>query len=412
MGSLDRVDAWPSGAPRRLAGWAFDVDAGAAPVQVRLEIDGVVGGAVNAVGTRKDLLAVVGSTDHGYLLEVPALAPGAHTIKVVALDYPTGHATVLGTRSITVGPSAFGAVDVFSMTQGIRGWALDPAMGSAPIQVCLELDGRMLPAVTASGTRNDLVSHFGSADHGFNIARPKVPFGPHTYAVYALGAGGQKTLIGSKTEVALPPVGSLDIATANRIGGWGMDPNSPQAAGRIRIDIDGQAYRTLETAILRGDLASFGPGKYGFEIIPPALGPGTHRVTMYVIDDGSDIAIPLMERTIAVAGSVNRTPIGSVDVLSAGMIGGWVVDPDAQNDAVEVQIRVDGVVAQTLMATSNRPDLAMFLWSGAHGFGLPLPGADGLAAGTHLVEVFALDKQTLAPTLLGKGEITVGAVVS
>src|SRR6185312_17214034 len=93
VGSLDLVNVWPSGAPQTVFGWAFDLDApggGAGPVQVRLDVDGTEGVPVNATLPRADLQAAVGSTNHGFLLTAPALAAGTHTLRVVALDIPTG----------------------------------------------------------------------------------------------------------------------------------------------------------------------------------------------------------------------------------------------------------------------------------------------------------------------------------
>jgi hypothetical protein len=407
IGRIDLVQNWPSGAPRTIYGWAFDTDYGSQPIQVRLDVDGVHGQPILAALDRSDLTKVIGSSAHGFGIDVPPLAPGSHTLQLVALDYPSGADTLLATRNVNITATAFGSVDLLSINKGIYGWAFDPALGTSPVTVRLTIDGNPTPAVSASDTRPDLISHFGSADHGFSIAPRLVPFGIHRYDVWAIGAAGKAKLIGSKTEKAVPPLGALDDASTSWIGGWAMDPNSPAAAGSIRIDIDGTTYRTLSTTIPRPGLAPLGSGNFGFELMTPQLSAGNHVISLYAIDDQSGYPIKVAQRLLVVPPSFNRTPIGSLDVLNpAGLVSGWAIDPDAQNDPVQIQFSIDGSVSQTIAADTTRPDLGTFFSSSAHGYSFNLASLlASLTPGPHRIEVFALDLQTSQPILLGSGAL-------
>src|SRR4051812_30082577 len=137
IGSLDLVSTLPNGAPTTLFGWAFDADAaggGAGAVQVRLDVDGTKGTAAPANLSRSDLQPVLGSSAHAFQLRAPTLATGKHTLKVVALDIPTGTATVIGTRTVSIGSTAFGFVNGFTPTE-VFGWAFDSGLGAQPANV-------------------------------------------------------------------------------------------------------------------------------------------------------------------------------------------------------------------------------------------------------------------------------------
>jgi uncharacterized protein YkwD len=125
--------------PREIRGWAYDADtdnSGAGAVMVRLDVDGVAGTPVAADGDRPDLLNALGSSHHGFVLNVPVLGSGIHTLKVVAIDTPTGVETVLGTRTVGVSGVPLGHVDNLSVEKGITGWAYDADAG-AGAALCL-----------------------------------------------------------------------------------------------------------------------------------------------------------------------------------------------------------------------------------------------------------------------------------
>jgi hypothetical protein len=70
-----------------IAGWAFDADAGATAIKVRITIDGT-STDINADQTRNDLIAAVGSANHGFSF-APNLGPGSHAVTVAAIDPTT-----------------------------------------------------------------------------------------------------------------------------------------------------------------------------------------------------------------------------------------------------------------------------------------------------------------------------------
>jgi subtilisin family serine protease len=84
----------------RVAGWAFSSRAGAAPIAVRVVINGRVYGSFPAAAPRPDLESQLGSANHGYDVQIDPAAFGRvwNVVRVWAIDPLTGRATLLGTR--------------------------------------------------------------------------------------------------------------------------------------------------------------------------------------------------------------------------------------------------------------------------------------------------------------------------
>ena len=59
-----------------ISGWAFDADAGAGAVQVRMDIDRVLGRVITADLDRPDLASTLGSGDHGFSFDLAGLPVG------------------------------------------------------------------------------------------------------------------------------------------------------------------------------------------------------------------------------------------------------------------------------------------------------------------------------------------------
>jgi hypothetical protein len=411
VGSLDAVITWPNGMPFQVQGWAFDADQGpngANPVTVRLDIDGFPALTQQATVTRPDLLPVVGSAAHGYAFTVSPLAPGNHTLRVVASDQPFGTEVVLGTRTVTVQSGAFGVLDTFDAVNGIRGWAFDPVLSTASLPIRVDIDGAAVTTQNATGIRQDLLPFFGSVNHGFSIAIPQLSQGPHTISVVALSLAGAPTVLGSFVQTPPgPPFGTLDVANENLIGGWAADPDTLSTGTRVRIDIDGAPFRTLTTDIQRPDLAQFGPGPFGFQFNTPLLGAGQHTVQMFAIDSPTGNAVLIGQNTFSVGA---RAPIGNVDLITATTVTtqlfGWALDPDVPGQPVQIRINIDGFTVLNATAAAERPDLAPIFGTSAHGFAVTLAP---LSFGSHLIEVFGIDVQTSVPTLLKSSTVTVSA---
>lgn len=93
-----QADSLPSGyvdhvSADVIAGWAYDADSGAEPIEVELWVDGQVQGRVLANRARQDLVPVVApEASHGYSFPAPALiGDGAfHVVRVFAVNSPTG----------------------------------------------------------------------------------------------------------------------------------------------------------------------------------------------------------------------------------------------------------------------------------------------------------------------------------
>jgi hypothetical protein len=410
MGSFDVVTTWPNGMPFQVQGWAFDADLGPNgrnPVTVRLDVDGFPVLAQQANVPRPDLVNVVGSAEHGYSFTLGPLAPGTHSLRVVAIDQPFGTEVPLGTKTATVQPGVFGVVESFDITKGVTGWAFDPVLSTASVLIRVDVDGRQVATQPANGVREDLVPFFGSANHGFRIALPQLSIGPHTVDVYGLPLTGPPTLLASfGASPPGPPFGHLDAADENIIGGWAADPDNLSVPTRVRIDIDGVTFQTLTTNIQRPDLVRVGPAPYGFQINTPLLGVGSHTVQVFVIDIPTGIAVPLGQNSFTLG---PRPPFGSVDVINANavitQIFGWAIDPDAPSQPVQVIVKVNGLQVVSGSASAERPDLLPVYGTSAHGYGVSFAP---LSPGSHLVEVYALDLTTAMPALLKRQTVSVG----
>jgi hypothetical protein len=128
------------------------------------------------------------------------------------------------------------------------------------------------------------------------------------------------------------------------------------------------------------------------------LAPGT---TYYYRVQAVDLAGDSGFSNIASA-TTGIAPTGSFRDVNATEIAGWAFDDNTPGAAVTVQIDVDGAQVGTATASGDRPDLLPVVGSADHGFTYTLPA---LSVGLHLVDVYALDTTTAAPTLLGTLEI-------
>jgi hypothetical protein len=68
-----------------LSGWAFDADAGAAPIQILYQIDDLEPVLVMANVVRPDLQSTLKSKNHGFVVNL-SLGEGEHLVKVWAVD--------------------------------------------------------------------------------------------------------------------------------------------------------------------------------------------------------------------------------------------------------------------------------------------------------------------------------------
>ncbi len=87
---------------RRVTGWAFSQQAGAAPVAVRLWINGRLIGTSWAKVRRPQLVNAFGSGNHGFSIAISRrmFHRGLNEVRVEALDPTTGVATTIGVRTV------------------------------------------------------------------------------------------------------------------------------------------------------------------------------------------------------------------------------------------------------------------------------------------------------------------------
>jgi hypothetical protein len=86
----------------RVTGWAYSERAGAAPIQVRVVINGQVIGEYTASLNRPGLRRALGSVHHGYSIALrrAMFQRGWNELRVEAFDPVSGQSTLIGVRAI------------------------------------------------------------------------------------------------------------------------------------------------------------------------------------------------------------------------------------------------------------------------------------------------------------------------
>jgi hypothetical protein len=291
FGALDRADPAPAGV--RVQGWAIDPDVDG-PIQVHVYVGGV-GTPILANSVRPDIgvaFPAFGAT-HGFDAVVPG-PPGRQQLAVYAIN-DSGPNKLVAARSVDVlSGSPLGSVDVVQAGPGtirVAGWVLDPDT-SGPIQAHVYLDGVGTPVV-ADIPRPDVGAAFPGygAVHGFDVTLPAVA-GWRQVCVYGIDVGpGDNKLLGCRMVlVGGDPFGAVDVASVTggilTVSGWAIDPDTAAPIG-VHVYIDG-AGRAITANASRPDLAAafpaYGPS-HGFSA-SFGVGPGTHQVCIYAIDEG------------------------------------------------------------------------------------------------------------------------------
>jgi hypothetical protein len=386
-----------------IAGWAIDDDSPATPTRINILIDGTTVLSQLADKPRNDLKAFLGSANHAYAFTLPALSIGFHRVDVYAVDNTAG-VVLLGSRTINTNQLAFGYVDTVNATT-ISGWAMDPNDFNRAIQVRYDIDGVAPQFTTAGLDRPDLHPPFPATNHGFSITLPQLAAGVHTVHVYAVDPDNLAlTPLASRNLVVTPPpgqhlpIGSLDIATSNRIAGWAYDQDIGPSPLQVRIDVDGITGTPTPAAAPRPDLvARFGASHLGFDIRNIGLSAGPHRIDLYALDNAADTPVLIASRIIN-----NALNFGFVESLTAARISGWAYAQAAPGHQATLRIDIDGLPGATLLADDPKPAVAATLGGPNFGFSVPLPK---VAPGLHVVRVWLLDPVTDSLLLLRTGKI-------
>ena len=301
FGYIDILDGY------QVVGWAFDREAGSGPVRVRVDIDNQQPFMTLASNNRPDLQSYLGSTNHGYSFIMPRLTTGTHTITVWAADSSDSGLVMLGQKQLTYVDTAsvhmpYGNLEVLNSSV-VAGWAYDADAGAAPINVRVDIDGTAGVPFSANYFRQDLQNYLGSGAHGWAMSLASLSAGAHRVDVYMIDAGtGTPVLLASRMLNNAAPYGNVEGLTSQYVVGWAFSPGLGSAAATIRVDIDGMFGALTSASTARADLTPVvGSPNHGFLAMLPQMSPGTHRVTVYVLDPFSLAPKVLADQSVNVA---------------------------------------------------------------------------------------------------------------
>ncbi len=183
----------------QVVGWAWDPDAPGTPTAVDVYVDGLYSKTGTANITRTDLQNVIGSTDHGFAIDLPALSFGTHKIDLYAAESQGNVSTLIGSKTVT-NLQPLGMAEQITAT-GVKGWAVDPDRLDAAMEIDVYVNGALVQTVAAGDTRNDLLPYFNSANHGFSMTfTSPLSSGQNQIDVYAKDTNnGLLIAIGSKS---------------------------------------------------------------------------------------------------------------------------------------------------------------------------------------------------------------------
>ena len=344
----------------------------------------------------------------------------------------------------------FDAADVDQLTgeTTVGGWAADWSAPKTALKVQVYVDGKLIQSGTADKNRDDIakISGLGGA-HGF-YEKFTVEPGTHKIEVYAVNidaagkeVGTGNTLIGTKTvmrasaerldgtyniALASEPNYMLDVNGASTVSDANIQlfqkNNAACQMFAIRLTSDG--YYTI-TAVHSGqavDIANNGTadgtnirqhpengsdaqkflimknadGSYTFvgktsgKCMDAQGGKGGNGVNiqLYTANGTSAQKFKLIPAEAAPQGGLDEvTPSHSTSEI---IVGGWAADYNAPKSAIQVQVYLDGKLAQTLTADKNRNDIGknMPALGSAHGYYVKLPVQSAMM---HKVEVYAVN---------------------
>jgi hypothetical protein len=205
FGNLEHT--WTGPGTIRVQGWVLDPD-DTGPVQVQVEVDGVVVTTATADVPRPDVAAVYPGYGpvHGFVIDVPA-GNGLRLVRVTALNIGPGTPVVLGVRQLQVGGNPLGNFEDVVVAYGrvaVAGWAIDPDT-AGPTDVHVYIDGTLAVVGTANQSRPDVAAAFPlyGPNHGFSVSTP-ITRGRHEVCVFAInqGPGTDNPLLACRTVTA------------------------------------------------------------------------------------------------------------------------------------------------------------------------------------------------------------------
>lgn len=395
-GVIGSVDAGTSAA---ITGWAYDVDLGSSPAQVRALIGATVVSTATANVTRADLAAGLGSADHGYSLTLNPndLSNGGNLVTVQVQDSPGAEWVTIGSVGVY---RPFGYVDVATTTT-VSGWAVDFDVDAAPVEVQVFLDGVLNQTVTANLSRPDLIPGLGSEFFGYSATLTGVTAGFHRVDVFAKDTQNNDLVLIDSRQLNnnSSPIGAVDVVDESNISGWAFDADAGSAPIFVVYQIDSFVPQTAQASGNRADLTPVvGSPLHGFNISLPKLTTGLHNIQVWALDPLTLEKVSLTSTQINVAAGGDARPLGALDVVNGSNLTGWAWDADSGSTAIQVRVKVDGTTLGTYTANTTRSDLNALLGSTDHGFSIAV---GPYAAGARIIEVFAINPETSDEILIG-----------
>jgi hypothetical protein len=399
----------------RVGGFALRRDS-AAPVTVRLEIDGATAGTATADQPRPDMADRWGAlgANHGFQFVLPVTLSMQR-----ACVFEQSTDTLIGCRALNPVTPPFGD---FSSAVGatgppridIGGWAIDPD-DPTPSPLHVYVDGTFTSTIWTSVARPDVKASYPryGTNQGFAATIPTT-LGAHTVCVYAINVpAGAHTPLGCRSvavgvvDVNVPR-GSLDVVRVESgevsVQGWALDADTTGAIP-VHVYADGALVAPIFADLDRPDIAAAFPGSgaaHGFAT-RLRLAPGAHTICTYAINNNLIGPNTLLGcRVVDVPVPNLAGPAGSFDLaaefLQLIIVAGWAADPDT-GAPIPVHVYVDGAF-HSVTADQPRVDVGRVI--PAFGPSRGFVGAIGAAPGAHQVCAYAINDNLVGPhRLLG-----------
>ncbi len=344
-------------------GWAYDPDAPAASIIVRIEdekgtIYSSVANAVHtSINTSRNLTG-----NHGIYHPFPAsLKDGvAHTFRAYGVDTTTGAkvafvqppktmtcvAPVPTTPNITAGlvtiPATVIAGTPITLSSAITnsgsattgGFPViffvysQPASGGGTL---INLPGQGSPALGAGATRTITQSHTFATAGAYSVRLCVNKLGQYTSTPESNNCGPWKDVAvradpssstTTTTTLNILPKGNVEASNCTFFQGWTYDPNASSTSIGVVVK-EGETTRLTGTAnLIRSDVNTQRgiTGNHGFSILTPAsLKDGiTHTLRVYGVDtDGTSLGELFSNpRTVTCAATTTATTTAQVQILN------------------------------------------------------------------------------------------------
>lgn len=257
----------------------------------------------------------------------------------------------------------------------VTGYAYDWKKPDLVVTVDVYVDGFLVKSVQANqkrASKSPLYSQKGFASGPLEALKDGVK---HTVQVFARlaaedGEGASVVeLAGSPRTFggATVPVGRIEQVTGGTVIGWVLDPGQPSKPLEVELLWDGQSQGVV--------LANQGtpPGQnpapeldqHWFQWTLPEHDEKTQHTLQLIARRGSlrrelDRSPWLINRDKK---NENKVPYGALTFVNDSQISGWALDPDVEDQAISVDIFIDGeflerqVADKLFAALVHRPDV-------------------------------------------------------